>query len=135
MKRKGGGGMTDELTPKQRLFVNEYLVDLNATQAAIRAGYKEKTAFATGAENLKKPKIAKAIQEARESREKATKHNADWIMAQIAKIAEDEEISPRDRLKALELMGKRYGMWEKQEDPDNQSVRVTFETEIQEWSE
>jgi hypothetical protein len=56
-------------------------------------------------------------------------------MAQIAKIAEDEEIAPRDRLKALELMGKRYGMWEKQEDPDNQSVRVTFETEIQEWSE
>ena len=44
-----------KLTPKQRRFVNEYLIDLNATQAAIRAGYSKKTAQQIGAENLSKP--------------------------------------------------------------------------------
>ena len=52
------------LTPKQQRFVEEYLIDLNATQAAIRAGYSEKTAYSVGHENLKKPEIQKAIQEA-----------------------------------------------------------------------
>ena len=126
--------MADELTAKQRRFVNEYLVDLNATKAAIRAGYKEKAAFQTGAENLKKPKIAKAIQEAQEARQKATMYNAEWIMAQIAKIAEDESIAPRDRLKAMELMGKRYGMWEKQSDADEQGVKVVIDAEAEAWS-
>lgn len=49
------------LTPKQERFVAEYLIDLNATQAAIRAGYSEKTAGQAGFENLKKPEIADAI--------------------------------------------------------------------------
>jgi len=52
------------LTPKQQRFVEEYLIDLNATQAAIRAGYSEKTAYSVGHENLKKPEIQKAIEEA-----------------------------------------------------------------------
>ena len=45
------------LTPKQQRFVEEYLIDLNATQAAIRASYSEKTAYSVGHENLKKPEI------------------------------------------------------------------------------
>jgi phage terminase small subunit len=52
---------TDGLTPKQRRFVAEYLVDLNATQAAIRAGYSTRTARAQGSENLTKPDIAAAV--------------------------------------------------------------------------
>ncbi|APE31795.1 hypothetical protein BOX17_13040 [Halomonas aestuarii] len=49
------------LTPKKARFVDEYLIDLNANQAAIRAGYSEKTARQVGAENLSKPDIAAAI--------------------------------------------------------------------------
>lgn len=49
------------MTPKQARFVAEYLIDLNATQAAIRAGYSEKTAASIGEENLKKPEIAAAV--------------------------------------------------------------------------
>ncbi len=52
-----------KLTDKQELFAREYLKDLNATQAAIRAGYSEKTARATGSENLSKPDIADRIAE------------------------------------------------------------------------
>ncbi|HWD14164.1 MAG TPA: terminase small subunit [Pseudochrobactrum sp.] len=71
------------LTTKQERFVTEYLVDLNATQAAIRAGYSEKTARQTGSENLSKPDIADAIADA---------HN---------KIAEKAEWSAVDRLRML----------------------------------
>lgn len=52
-----------DLTDKQRRFIEEYCVDFNATQAAIRAGYKERAAYATGWENLRKPDIAEAIGE------------------------------------------------------------------------
>ena len=45
------------MTEKQKLFCEEYLIDLNATQAALRAGYSEKTAYSIGNENLKKPEI------------------------------------------------------------------------------
>ena len=128
--------MADKLTPRQRAFVNEYLTDLNATQAVLRAGYKMTNAAARtqGARLLANANIQKAVQEAREAREKATQYNVDWIMAQIAKIAEDETQAARDRLKALELMGKRYGIWEKRQDEDT-SVKVTFEAEMEAWSE
>lgn len=54
---------TDGLTDKQRRFVEEYPIDFNATQAAIRAGYSEKTAYSIGHENLNKPEIQSAIAE------------------------------------------------------------------------
>ncbi len=59
-----------KLTPKERLFVAEYLKDLNATQAAIRAGYSKKTAKQTGYENLTKPYIQRALSKSRNSIEK-----------------------------------------------------------------
>jgi len=62
---------SDGLTDKQRKFVDEYLIDQNATQAAIRAGYSEKTARAIGHENLTKPDISHAIHDRlREHRER-----------------------------------------------------------------
>ena len=53
--------MMKKLSPKQNLFVQEYLIDKNATQAAIRAGYSAKTAEIIGFENLRKPKIKEKI--------------------------------------------------------------------------
>lgn len=125
-----------KLTAKQTKFVHEYLVDLNATQAVIRAGYKMTDAAAAvqGSKLLRNAKVQEAIQEAREAHEKATMYDANWIMAQIAKIAEDEDQAARDRLKALELMGKRYGIWEKRQEEDA-GVKVIFEDEMEGWSE
>jgi len=57
------------LTPKQAAFAREYLVDLNATQAAIRAGYKPASAASVGFENLRKPKIAAEIEKAQADRD------------------------------------------------------------------
>lgn len=80
-------GRMEKLTAKQARFVEEYLVDLNATQAAIRAGYSESTARAIGYENLTKPDIQKAITAAREKQQQRTEITADRVLAEYAKIA------------------------------------------------
>ncbi len=76
-----------KLTPKQQRFVEEYLIDLNATQAAIRAGYSKKTAGQIGDENLKKPQIAGALQEAMNKRSERTEITADRVLKELGRIA------------------------------------------------
>lgn len=74
------------LTAKQARFVEEYLIDLNATQAAIRAGYSEATARSIGAENLTKPDILEAITEAQAKRSERTEITQDRVLQELAKI-------------------------------------------------
>ena len=74
------------LNAKQRRFVDEYLVDLNATQAAIRAGYSSKTAAVIGGENLRKPYIQEAISERMKDRELRTEITQDKVLKELAKI-------------------------------------------------
>jgi len=127
------------LTDKQRRFVDEYLVDLNATQAAIRAGYSQKTARQIGDENLSKPDIAKAVQEAQVTRAKRTEVTQDEVINDLRELrdicmgrkpiriteviknaqagtAESVEVDvnafePTAANKALELLGKHIGMF------------------------
>ena len=75
------------LTKKQKRFCEEYLIDLNATQAAIRAGYSTQTAYSIGDENLKKPEIKNAIDKALAERSKRTGVNADRVILELAKLA------------------------------------------------
>lgn len=75
------------LTEKQKLFCEEYLVDLNATQAAIRAGYKSPNAYQIGAENLRKPQIQEYLQEKQQERSKRTEITADFVLKELAAIA------------------------------------------------
>ena len=75
------------MTPKQALFVQEYLIDLNATQAAIRAGYSAKTAKQIGQEVLTKLDIKKAIDDAISERGKRTEITQDRILRELARIA------------------------------------------------
>ena len=74
--------MTAKLTPKQQRFVDEYLIDLNATQAAVRAGYSKNSARQIGDENLSKPAIAAAVAKAKQERSEATRIDADWVLRQ-----------------------------------------------------
>lgn len=117
--------MAGKLTPKQQAFVQEYLVDLNATQAAIRAGYSPKTAYRTGADNLKKPQIAEAISGAQQERGKRLQVDADEVLERLTAIARGEvrtekatkfgvlDLPPDfgERIRALELVGKHLGMF------------------------
>ena len=75
------------LTEKQALFVAEYLVDLNATEAAKRAGYSDKTAYSIGFENLRKPEIQEAIRMAMDERSKRTGITQDKVLLELARIA------------------------------------------------
>lgn len=76
-----------KLTAKQQRFVEEYLVDLNATQAAMRAGYSARTAAQVGHENLRKPEVAGAIAAAQSDRAKRTQIDAAWVLTRLASEA------------------------------------------------
>jgi phage terminase small subunit len=78
------------LTPKQERFVAEYLVDLNATQAAIRAGYSEKTAKVIGQENLTKPDVAEAIAKRQKRIAEKLEVTQENIVKELAHIAFDD---------------------------------------------
>ena len=76
-----------KLTAKQIRFVDEYMVDFNATQAAVRAGYKAKTAHVIGAENLRKPKIAEEIARRQKDLQRRTEVTQDRVVKEMARVA------------------------------------------------
>lgn len=79
--------MENKLTERQEQFCNEYLIDLNATQAAIRAGYKEKTAYSAGQRLLKHVEIQKRIQQLKNERSERTEISQDRVLKELAAIA------------------------------------------------
>ena len=120
----------EKMTAKQKRFCDEYLIDLNATQAAIRAGYSEKTARAMGAENLTKPYIKDYIEGRMAEKESALIADQDEVLKYLTRVLRGESISSvlarnelggedviekppdeKERLKAAELLGKRYGIY------------------------
>ena len=121
-------GSAKSLPPKQRRFVEEYLVDLNARQAAIRARYSERTAQEQGSRLLSKAKVQTAVAKAMAERSRRTKITADYVLAGLQEIAERsmQRVPVLDRLgnetgqwtfkagaatRAFELMGKHLGMF------------------------
>lgn len=107
-----------KLTEKQKRFIDEYLIDLNATAAAIRAGYSEKTANEIGSQNLVKLSIQKAIAERLKERQQRTEITQDFVLTNLKEIVQRsmqhegaDEYDPRAAAKALELLGKHLGMF------------------------
>lgn len=121
------------LTDRQEAFVREYLVDLNATQAAIRAGYSKNTAKSIGHENLTKPDIRARIEELQGKRAEKLELDAEWVLRKLQTVAErslqeepvmkwdyDEkklvetgefQFDSQGANRALELIGKHLGMF------------------------
>ena len=112
-----------KLNDRQVRFCEEYLIDLNAMQSAIRAGYSEKTAKQMGSENLSKPDIAKYIAELKAVRSAETKIDAAWVLSRLQKVhdrcMQEEAVTDREggatgeykfehsgANRALELIGK-----------------------------
>ena len=117
------------MNEKQKRFCDEYLIDCNATQAAIRAGYSPKTAYSIGEENLKKPELKTYIEQQLERihNEKTadTQEVLEYLTAvmrgehteQVLRLAgngvqeiSDINVSAKDRIKAAEMLAKRYGL-------------------------
>ena len=126
------------LTPKQQRFVEEYLIDLNATQAAIRAGYSEKTAQEIGSENLSKPMVAKAIAEAQEKLSNKAQVTVEMVVQGLLNEAKDlsEGSTQSARVSAWAHLGKHLGMFKDKiehsgdpNNPINMSLKVVFEND------
>ncbi|MBO5664249.1 MAG: terminase small subunit [Bacteroidales bacterium] len=130
LTRKECCRMATKMTAKQQRFCDEYLIGLNATQAAIRAGYSEKTARAMGAENLTKPYIKEYIDQRMAEKEAALIASQDEVLKYLTRVLRGESFSSvlarneeggedviekqpdeKERLKAAELLGKRYGLY------------------------
>ena len=117
------------LTTKQKRFCQEYLIDLNATQAAIRAGYSEKSAYSVGQRILKNVEVKKYIVEQMERLKNEKISSAQEVLEYLTsvmrgeqkeqvplmyydkQILEEKSASIKDRLKAAELLGKRYALF------------------------
>lgn len=104
------------LTPKQQRFVDEYLVDLNATQAAIRSGYSAKTADVQGPRLLGNVKVAAALAEAKTARSERTRISSDWVLEQqqalvASALSRDTDGSVEVARKALKDIGEGIGMY------------------------
>lgn len=85
-----------KLTAKQDAFCREYLIDLNATQAAIRAGYSEASARQCGYENMMKPDVQERVAELMAERNKSVRIDAEYVLRQAVKIHERcmQEVEP-----------------------------------------
>lgn len=101
--------MGNDLTDKQKRFCEEYVVDWNATQAAIRAGYSEKTAHSIGNENLRKPEIKIYIDLCRIETARLAGASALAMVRELLKIIKDKKTSTKDRIKAIEVVNKMLG--------------------------
>jgi len=99
------------LTAKQQRFVEEYLVDSNAAQAAIRAGYSPACAKQQGAENLSKPYLMAAVQIGQKKLAQRCEHSADNALRAVAGMAYDVDLHEGYRLKALDMLLRIEGMY------------------------
>ena len=107
-----------KLTPKQKKFAEYYIKCGNATEAAKKAGYSEKSAYAIGQENLKKPVISQYIAKRMEKQDKTLIADADEVLkfftdTMRGNIKDHFGLDPAlsDRIKAAELLGKRYRLF------------------------
>ena len=105
--------MAAKLTAKQQAFVAEFLVDLNATQAAIRAGYSEKTAYSQGQRLLKNVEVDAAIKAAQAERAEKTQRTALDVLKDIQDVSKEARDGGdlKTALKGYELEGKHLGMF------------------------
>lgn len=130
-----------KLTAKQQRFCDEYLIDLNATQAAIRAGYSKRTAAASAARLLRNVKVQEYIAQRMAEKESQLIADQDEVLKYLTSVLRGEsqstEIvvegigdgcsaaraitkgpSEKDKLKAAELLGKRYGLYTEKVEAD-----------------
>lgn len=106
------------MTDKQKMFCHEYMIDRNATQAAIRAGYSPKTAKSQGQRLLTKVDIKKYIDEHTEEQYEKAGISADDVLSELVSIAmvDGVDITAKEKIKALELLGKALGLFDTAKD-------------------
>jgi len=102
----------DKLTFRQQCFVDEYLKDFNASQAAIRAGFSVKAASQAGNRLLSHPVVVAKIQEKRGVATTRAEVDASFVLRELKRVAEQEDVAQSTKVRALELIAKHLGMLE-----------------------
>lgn len=118
------------MNTKQAAFAREYLVDRNATQAAKRAGYSEKTAHAQGHDLLKHPEVQAEIQQREWDLAEKVEMDAVWVLEQLRQVYDMAMLEPKtyaSAARALELIGKHLGMFTERHQVDVRSVTYTLD--------
>ena len=126
--------MDKKLTHKQERFIQEYLLDDNATQAAVLAGYSPKTARSIGQENLTKPVIASKIEEIQQQRLQKLEITGELLLEEVAKIgfknlSSDVEFTIHDKLSALDKLMRAKGMFVDKKEIKQVSLDITMSNE------
>lgn len=98
------------MTPKQKAFCDYYIASGNATESAEKAGYSPKTAYAIGAENLKKLEIQNYIKEHTQTQDKERIATAQEVLEFYSNILRDESEPTKNRIRAAENLSKRFGI-------------------------
>ena len=123
--------MTNHLNPRQQRFVQEYLVDFNATQAAIRAGYSRKTARIQASQMLRNDKVQKLVAQHEAQACERNDITIDLVLSALSEIAFPgrRRVRHGDRLRALEMLGRHLGMFvdrHRHEGADGTPVQINF---------
>lgn len=120
-----------KLTPKQERFCQEYVIDCNATQAAVRAGYSAKTADVSGPRLLGNVRVGARIRELQVEGAKKINITREWITNELIEIQSGAKTTyPPSSLKALEMLLKMYGLNEPEKieisGDINQNINLRF---------
>ena len=121
-----------KLTDKQERFCQEYIKDFNGTRAAIAAGYSANTATVIASENLMKPYISDRIAELAKTAIEAIGVDVQDCLRVLREILEDSELKPADRIRAIELLMRYHGAFEKDNTQKSQAITFTMQVEGQE---
>ena len=103
---------------RQQKFCDYYLQSGNATEAAIKAGYSKKTAYSIGQRLLKNVEIEKYLSEHQQKEHNSRIATAEEVLEFLSGTMRNEEIGRKERLKAAELLGKRYALFEDRRETD-----------------
>jgi len=113
-----------EITKKQKSFADEYLKDYNGKQAAIRAGYSEKTAENQASRMLRLVKVAEYLGKRQIEKEKKIGITIEAIIEELREVGfgvvDGEKLKMNDKIKALELLGKHLGMFSENKDKETE---------------
>lgn len=134
------------MTERQKRFADEYIISCNATQAAIKAGYSPKTAYSIGQENLTKPELKTYIDEHLEQLHNKKTADAQEVLEYLTAVMRGEQteqtlqmagegkqqianigVGAKERIRAAELLGKRYGLYTEKQDIDIKIPKIIFD--------
>lgn len=125
-------GKGSRLSPKMRLFVDEYFVDFNAKKAVLRAGYKSKTPDQLAVELKRHPLVKEEIERRQDTLTEKTEIEREYLLNKLIDVIDSTQEKTSDKLRAIELAGKAIALWRERQEisgPDGEAIKTEQKTE------